>query len=91
MDGPWTDVEPAIWSIVEVCVGILCACLPTYRPLIVSAFHFRQCGHWPASRQKLSNSTDSTNPVIESNNDLSGKEPLKMEIETYAFSKRNDV
>lgn len=33
VDGPWADVDPAIWSIVEVSVGILCACLPTLRPL----------------------------------------------------------
>lgn len=28
-----SDVNPAIWSIVECCVGIVSACLPILRPL----------------------------------------------------------
>ena len=28
-----SDVQPCIWSLVEVCAGIVCACLPTFRPL----------------------------------------------------------
>lgn len=30
---PDTDADAAIWSTVEVCVAIVCACLPTLRPL----------------------------------------------------------
>lgn len=30
---PGSDVEPCVWSVVEVDVAILCACLPTFRPL----------------------------------------------------------
>lgn len=32
-DAPWADVDPCVWSAVEVCVGIVSACLPTLRPL----------------------------------------------------------
>lgn len=32
-DAPWSDVDPCVWSAVEVCVGIVSACLPTLRPL----------------------------------------------------------
>lgn len=28
-----TDVDPCVWSLVEVCVAIVCACLPTFRVL----------------------------------------------------------
>ena len=28
-----SDVEPCVWSVVEVDVAIICACLPTFRPL----------------------------------------------------------
>ncbi len=28
-----SDVEPCVWSVVEVDVAIVCACLPTFRPL----------------------------------------------------------
>lgn len=30
---PGSDVEPCVWSVVEVDVAIVCACLPTFRPL----------------------------------------------------------
>lgn len=32
-DEPYTNVEPAIWTVVEQGLGITCACLPTLRPL----------------------------------------------------------
>ncbi|KAK0511558.1 hypothetical protein JMJ35_006131 [Cladonia borealis] len=32
-DPGWTDVDPCVWSLVEVCVAIVCACLPTFRVL----------------------------------------------------------
>lgn len=28
-----SDVHPTIWTVVELCIGILSACLPTMRPL----------------------------------------------------------
>lgn len=33
-DPSWNDVPGGIWSIIEVHVGIVCACLPTLRPLV---------------------------------------------------------
>jgi len=32
-DETYTNVEPAIWTVVEQSLGITCACLPTLRPL----------------------------------------------------------
>ena len=38
VDGPvdttYDTVQPLIWSIIEPCTGIICACLPILRPLI---------------------------------------------------------
>ncbi|KAF4480946.1 Satratoxin biosynthesis SC1 cluster protein 4 [Colletotrichum fructicola Nara gc5] len=34
-DFTWENVQTAGWSIGEVCSGLICACLPTLRPLIV--------------------------------------------------------
>ncbi|KAH7008820.1 hypothetical protein EDB80DRAFT_717523 [Ilyonectria destructans] len=33
-DGTWRNVDTAGWSIGELCSGIVCACLPTIRPLV---------------------------------------------------------
>ncbi|KAL6401912.1 hypothetical protein AUP68_14369 [Ilyonectria robusta] len=33
-DGTWQNVDTAGWSIGELCSGIVCACLPTIRPLV---------------------------------------------------------
>ncbi|KAH8425101.1 uncharacterized protein LDX57_002850 [Aspergillus melleus] len=38
VDITWIMGDVFIWSSVEPCVGILCACLPTIRPLLRSAF-----------------------------------------------------
>ncbi|KAJ3550106.1 hypothetical protein NM208_g148 [Fusarium decemcellulare] len=32
-DVTWVNVDTASWSIIELCSGIVCACLPTLRPL----------------------------------------------------------
>ncbi|KAF4858729.1 Satratoxin biosynthesis SC1 cluster protein 4, partial [Colletotrichum siamense] len=34
-DFTWENVQTAGWSIGEVCSGLICACLPTLRPLVV--------------------------------------------------------
>jgi len=34
-DVTWDNVESSCWSISELCSGIICACLPTLRPLLV--------------------------------------------------------
>ncbi|TDZ16005.1 Satratoxin biosynthesis SC1 cluster protein 4 [Colletotrichum orbiculare MAFF 240422] len=33
-DFTWENVESAGWSVGELCSGLLCACLPTFRPLV---------------------------------------------------------
>ncbi|KAI4210002.1 MAG: hypothetical protein LQ351_007109 [Letrouitia transgressa] len=40
-DAPWSNVDPCVWSVVEVCVGIVSACLPTMRPLFLHFYHQR--------------------------------------------------
>ena len=37
-DFTWANVEAAGWSVGELCSGITCACLPTFRPLLSRAF-----------------------------------------------------
>jgi hypothetical protein len=37
-DFTWDNVESAGWSIGELCSGITCACLPTFRPLLSRYF-----------------------------------------------------
>ncbi|CAF9925344.1 MAG: hypothetical protein ALECFALPRED_003120 [Alectoria fallacina] len=32
-DAPWSDVKPCVWAVVEVCLGILGACLPSFPAL----------------------------------------------------------
>ena len=39
LDPSWSDVYGAIWSIVELNLGIVSACLPTLRPLFLHVFH----------------------------------------------------
>lgn len=38
LDPAWSDCDASIWSIVEICVAILCASAITYRPLFNSLF-----------------------------------------------------
>ncbi|KAL2270618.1 hypothetical protein VTJ83DRAFT_2802 [Remersonia thermophila] len=39
-DFPWWNVEPSIWSCIELTSAITCACLPTLRPLLNRLFPF---------------------------------------------------
>ncbi|KAL8832830.1 MAG: hypothetical protein Q9191_000014 [Dirinaria sp. TL-2023a] len=65
VDAPWSDVDTCVWSMVEVCVGIVGACLPTYRPLFEYLWGedvrpFRHLGRrnnisWPTSRNHSRN------------------------------------
>lgn len=47
-DYTYANVAPAAWSLSELCAGIICACLPTMRPLFFRA---------ATSRRKSSSST----------------------------------
>ena len=42
VDASWSDTYAAIWSIVELNVGIVSACLPTLGPLFISLFEGKQ-------------------------------------------------
>ena len=52
LDPSWSDVYGAIWSIVELSLGIVSACLPTLRPLYLHIFHG---GYNPTSHGQSSN------------------------------------
>ena len=41
VDASWSNADPTIWSLVEVCVAIACACAIVYRPLINWLFRIR--------------------------------------------------
>ncbi|KAI9829281.1 MAG: hypothetical protein M1826_005745 [Phylliscum demangeonii] len=45
-DVTWFLVDPANWSTIEPCVGIICACLPTIAPLFRAAGGRRRPSHW---------------------------------------------
>ncbi|KAL8747133.1 MAG: hypothetical protein Q9190_000956 [Brigantiaea leucoxantha] len=49
-DAPWSDVDACVWSVVEVCVGIVSACLPTMRPLVLRLFSSATPVFHPRSR-----------------------------------------
>lgn len=41
IDASWSNADPTIWSLVEVCVAIVCACAIVYRPLVNWLFRIR--------------------------------------------------
>ena len=41
-DGSWTNVDPCIWTAVEVNLAIFCACAVTFRPVLSAVFGVRQ-------------------------------------------------
>lgn len=51
VDASWSDVYGGIWTVVELNLGIVSACLPTLRPLFLHVFHGGYTA--PANRQKL--------------------------------------
>ena len=65
MDAPWSDVDAAVWSVVEVCIGIVSACLPTYRPLVIYCMRL-VTGHHPEEHD------DSNYPSISKQSGVSG-------------------
>ena len=40
-DPTWTAVDPSMWSSIELCLGVVSACLPTMRPLLRTVFRIR--------------------------------------------------
>ena len=45
VDQTWSDIDGFIWSLVELCLGIVSACLPTLRPLFLHVLY----GRYPAT------------------------------------------
>ena len=39
VDATWSDTYGGIWTVVELNLGIVSACLPTLRPLFLHVFH----------------------------------------------------
>ncbi|KAF5551672.1 integral membrane protein [Fusarium mexicanum] len=53
-DITWHNVESASWSVSELCCGIICACVPTLRPLLSG--HDRGSSHNQSSYARHENS-----------------------------------
>ncbi|KAH7154029.1 hypothetical protein DER46DRAFT_687672 [Fusarium sp. MPI-SDFR-AT-0072] len=53
-DITWHNVESASWSVSELCCGIICACVPTLRPLLSG--HERGSSHNQSSYARHENS-----------------------------------
>ena len=47
-DATWADIDPSIWAVVENAIGILCASLPTMRPIFI----FFRRGHFCNTSQQ---------------------------------------
>lgn len=64
---PTTDdlVDVAVWSIVEINIGILCACLPALKPLFNLLLH----GHFLTS----ASSSDKSNELAHRDRDWAGR------------------
>ncbi len=61
VDPSWSDVYGVIWSVVELNLGIVSACLPTLRPLFIHVFHG---GYRPRTASPSSQSSVKTSTVI---------------------------
>ncbi len=63
-DAPWSDADATIWSIVEVCVAIACACAITYRPLFnwVFGLHVQDVGSGPCGQSSKPSSANISYP-----------------------------
>ena len=67
LDPSWSDVYGAIWSVVELNLGIVSACLPTLRPLFLHVFHggYSSSSHrQPANKKSTGNAEDGLSDTI---------------------------
>ena len=87
-----SDVEPCVWSVVEVDVAIVCACLPTFRPLFdpkVRASSKRAQNIEPAidaSKAPLNRRSGYENMEGEANSKFLARYPLRAQ-----FSETDDL
>lgn len=82
-DAPWSDVDGAIWSIVECCVGIFSACLPLFLPIFNKIIGLRSKSSTTPKRSHYP--TDAAGVKIESSN---SSWPRAMRSSTKASDER---
>ncbi|KAI9684642.1 MAG: hypothetical protein M1829_000015 [Trizodia sp. TS-e1964] len=61
IDVTWNTVDGGVWSFTEVCIGIVCACLPVVRPLFRGAMKFANSKSPKKSHGTTDNSITLTN------------------------------
>ncbi|KAI9673328.1 MAG: hypothetical protein M1829_004094 [Trizodia sp. TS-e1964] len=51
IDPTWNTLDGTLWSVIEICIGIVCACLPLLRPIFYNNFtaSLSTRGLWRAS------------------------------------------
>ena len=65
-DLTWDNVIPALWSMIEICVATLCACLPAMRVLFSLRFpKLFDIGSSGRSRSKSHNHDGRSNPLTD--------------------------
>ncbi|KAI4239113.1 MAG: hypothetical protein LQ352_007820 [Teloschistes flavicans] len=72
-DATWSDIDPALWASIEICIGIVSACLPTLRPVLNVLLHRN-----PRSEAERRFSDESDN--------LQGKHKRKIQKRSYLDS-----
>ena len=67
LDSSWSDSYGSIWTMVELNLGIVSACLPTLRPLFIHVFHggYNSSSHrQPAKKKSTGNADDGLSDTI---------------------------
>ena len=54
-DPSWSDALGAMWTVVELSLGVVSACLPTLRPLVVRTFKSRTLTYGISRESRLEN------------------------------------
>ena len=54
-DPSWSDALGAMWTVVELSLGVVSACLPTLRPLVVRSFKSRTATFGMSRESRLEN------------------------------------
>ena len=54
-DPSWSDALGAMWTVVELSLGVVSACLPTLRPLVVRTFKSRTATYGMSRESRLEN------------------------------------
>ena len=54
-DGSWSDALGCMWTVVELCLGVVSACLPTLRPLVVRTLNSQHSTYNMSHESRLEN------------------------------------